>query len=180
MEQAIKQIRVDLDGLFKITATLKPSREVALAKTHFEESKMSLGKVLAYLGAANPYPESKNPDSKVIEKTADTEERGFFFKDPTDHIGNVKSVRKDADDLSKKIADARFEFIDKPLSETERTEAPKEFMRKKLEAQDFFKESWMDVQKGMMWLGMELGRIKAEEDKAKLEAMPQSPGQNQE
>ncbi len=161
MDQQIKEIRIKLDGLFKISGTLKRSREVSLAITHFEEAKMSLGKVLGYLGAANPYPESKNPDSKVIERTADTEERGFYFKDPSDHIGNVKSVRKDADAIASEI-----ELIGLP------PEAGKS-------VGVFLTDSFLQTQKGMMWLGMELGRIKAEQDKEALANMPQSPGNPQ-
>lgn len=160
MEQTIKEIRVKIDGLFKITATLKPSREIALAKTHFEEAKMSLGKVLGYLGAANPYPESKNPENKVIEKTADTEDRNLYFQDPNNHIGNVKLVRKDADDIAKEIE----VILDQ--------EAPNGLHQR---IPLFFIDAFMQTHKGMMWLGMELGRIKSEEDKKALEDMPQSP-----
>lgn len=162
MQEQLKALRVEIDGLFKITSTIHPpSRETALAKTHFEEAKMALGKVLGYLGAANPYPESKNPESKVIEKTADTEERNFFFPDPTDRIGNVKKTRLDADEIGKKI---------EVLLDTE--------VEGKIHARVplFLCDAFLSLSKGMMWLGMELGRIKAEADKKALEEMGQTNG----
>lgn len=78
-----KQLRKDLDELLQ---KLKPnpapenhrsSRERSLAVTKIQEAVMWLGMDLRAMreegipGCENPYPESKNPDSPTIEKTAD-------------------------------------------------------------------------------------------------------------
>lgn len=55
----------------------RPSRERSLAITKIEEAIMWLGMDLKAISEANPgvcenpYPQSKNPDSPVVEKTAD-------------------------------------------------------------------------------------------------------------
>jgi len=65
MEQQIKQLRVELDGLTQLVKHLTPSREVSLTYTSLQLSKMWLGKVLKELGTPNPYPESKTPTKYV-------------------------------------------------------------------------------------------------------------------
>lgn len=147
MEEKIKEIRVQIDAAFQLTGMLRSSREVALAKTHFQEAKMSLGKVLGYIGAANPYPESKNPNSPVIEKTADT---AINTKLPhQDIVANIKAVRQLADTISHSL-----EILVLPADRSDK-------------CQLFYEDCFLQVNKGMMWLGMDLGRIRDEEEAAK-------------
>ena len=68
---AIKQLRKDGDELIQRVKQLEPCREVSLVITKLQEATMWLGMNLKRLGEANPYPESKNPDSQRIEPTAD-------------------------------------------------------------------------------------------------------------
>jgi len=146
MEQTIRKTRIQLDAVFVLTGKLTPSREVSLAKTHFETSKMMLGKVLGELGTANPYPESKNPESSKIEPTADTADRvEINFADGTDQIARVKLLRQDAEQLCKSIEDIINVTMEHPH---------------KWKLMDFLKSSYLECQKGMRWLGMELGRIR--------------------
>lgn len=42
-----------------------------LSQRDIESAIMRQGMCLKYTGAPNPYPESKNPDSPVVEPTAD-------------------------------------------------------------------------------------------------------------
>lgn len=42
-----------------------------LSQRHIEDGIMRLGMTLKHIGAPNPYPESKNPDSTAVEPTAD-------------------------------------------------------------------------------------------------------------
>lgn len=58
---------VDIDA----AAIVRSSRERALAITKIEEAIMWLGMDLKAQGTPNPYPNSKNPASPVIDPTAD-------------------------------------------------------------------------------------------------------------
>lgn len=66
-----KSARVELDGIIqKLRAGRKsPERSISIRK--IQEGIMWLGMDLKALNEENPYPESYNPDSKVIEPTAD-------------------------------------------------------------------------------------------------------------
>ena len=66
-----KQLRKDLDALLQKLQEADKSRERSLAITKIQEAIMWLGMDLKRLGTANPYPESKNPESLRIEPTAD-------------------------------------------------------------------------------------------------------------
>lgn len=146
--ETIKSIRTEIDSLSKLSSKLKPSREISLAKTSFDSSKMMLGKVLEEMGTENPYPESKNPNSPIIEKTADT---GSIqnLNTELDHIGNVKAIRLFADEVCNKIKGS-FTVHDLRTLQYVYTEA-----------------AFLDCSRGMMWLGMELGRIRDEEEATK-------------
>ncbi len=69
--KAIKQCRVDLDTALQKVHTLPPSREVSLSITNIQQGIMWLGMELRRIGTPNPYPESYNPDSTIIEPTTD-------------------------------------------------------------------------------------------------------------
>jgi len=57
---------------FKDVSGARPSRERSLAITKIQEAIMWLGMDLKAIGESpNPYPESYNPESPVIEPTAD-------------------------------------------------------------------------------------------------------------
>ena len=162
MEQIIKKIRQELDGLAKVTASLPPTREVSLAKTSFEISKMMLGKVLSEIGAANPYPESKNPGSQTIEPTADSI-TPFLLNPEHTHISHVKEIRQHADRLCNEMWDLITPSVPG-------TGIEKFFL--------FRGEAFIECQKAMMWLGMELGRIRDVENATAERAkdVPQSNG----
>lgn len=68
-----KQWRKELDEtLQKIKTSDRKSRERSLAVTKIQEAIMWLGMDLKDIGETlNPYPESYNPASPVIEPTAD-------------------------------------------------------------------------------------------------------------
>lgn len=149
METLIKKIRIEIDAIANLTTQLPSSREIALARTSFENAKMMLGKVLQYIEAANPYPESKNEKSPVIEPTADTNRIASFPKE-LDHIGKVKRLRFNADELCEKIWDLDSQQMIK-------------YRYAKILA--FREHAFIECNKGMMWLGMELGRIRESEEK---------------
>jgi hypothetical protein len=66
-----KQLRVELDGVLQKLKAAPGSRERALSITKLQESIMWLGMDLKELGAANPYPNSYNPNNAIVEPTAD-------------------------------------------------------------------------------------------------------------
>ncbi len=68
---AVKALRRDLDEQLQRIKSLTPSRETALAVTKIQECIMWLGIRLKAIGETDPYPESRNPDSPIIEPTAD-------------------------------------------------------------------------------------------------------------
>lgn len=68
---AVKALRRDLDGQLQRIKSLPPSRETSLAITKMQECIMWLGMRLKAIGEADPYPESRNPESPIVEPTAD-------------------------------------------------------------------------------------------------------------
>jgi hypothetical protein len=137
MIQEIKLLRVQLDELTKLTQQLDKSREVSLAITKLQESKMWLGKVLKEIGASNPYPDSKNPANEKIEPTADTAGVIQGFDMGYSHIQRVKYLRE------------KLEYLESKY----RILAPDNY-NKILEY--YLSESYKDLLMGGMWLGMEL------------------------
>lgn len=66
-----KQLRKDIDEVLQRVKHLESSRETSLVITKLQEATMWLGMNLKRLGEADPYPESRNPNSQRIEPTAD-------------------------------------------------------------------------------------------------------------
>lgn len=75
LDAILQEIRRDSDKDFTGERSpdhvVRSSRERSQAITKIQEGIMWLGMDLKALGAPNPYPESKNPESMVIEPTAD-------------------------------------------------------------------------------------------------------------
>jgi hypothetical protein len=67
-----KQLRKDTDEIIQRIKELPASAERTLAFRKLQEGVMWLGMDLKRLGEANPYPNSKNPETgTTIEPTAD-------------------------------------------------------------------------------------------------------------
>lgn len=67
----IKECRVELDKALQNVRNLDSCRESSIAITKIQEAIMWLGMDLKRIGNPNPYPESYNPESTVVEPTAD-------------------------------------------------------------------------------------------------------------
>lgn len=67
MIQEIKDFRVELDRFLTSVQYLKPSREVSLCYTYLQRSFAWLGETLKELGSANPYPNSMDPETDIID-----------------------------------------------------------------------------------------------------------------
>ena len=68
---AIKQLRKDIDEIIQRVKGLDICRETAIATTKLQEAVMWLGMDLKRLNEQDPYPHSKDPNSMIIEPTAD-------------------------------------------------------------------------------------------------------------
>lgn len=67
----VKKYRVEIDSLIQRLKADKSNAEETLAFRSLQEAKHWLGESLAILGAANPYPNSKDPSNSVVDPTAD-------------------------------------------------------------------------------------------------------------
>lgn len=68
---AVKQLRKEIDEIIQKVRDLQTCDETNLVITKLQEAIMWLGMNLKRLGQANPYPESKDPNSMTIHPTAD-------------------------------------------------------------------------------------------------------------
>lgn len=66
-----KELRVSIDIQIQKVKELPNSRERSLTITKLQEAVMWLGMDLKRLGAANPYPNSRNVTNTTIDPTAD-------------------------------------------------------------------------------------------------------------
>lgn len=70
LDEILQEMKDHADKLM-FDGDVEAIRNHRLSITHLEDVIMRQGMVLKALGTANPYPESKNPDSPVVEPTAD-------------------------------------------------------------------------------------------------------------
>lgn len=92
----IKSQRQRLDAILVNVKRIQPNRELAIVATSIQNASMRLGKALGKLNAPNPYPESYNPGSPIIEKHADLSEGNVELITPMeglDRTGFVKALR---------------------------------------------------------------------------------------
>jgi hypothetical protein len=160
--EEVKSSRVTIDGIFKLINTIGFSRELSLAITEAQRSKMWLGQALKAMDAPNPYPESKDPNSQVIAPTADvstvvdyttdqnTTIEGFPWLQ-SNHVSRVKFVRQQIDLAAAKLV-WNQEYND-GYAEWKKDEAIILAIR----------DARKHLTEAGMWLGMELGRIRDEE-----------------
>lgn len=146
MEQQIRNIRIELDELIQFTKELENSREIALAITSIELSKCWLGKCLQEIGTPNPYPESRNPENKIIAPTAEASKAGTIISiqgwENLDSITKIKSLR-----VLLNVTDSELRSIEPSKLSTKM-------------AQEFLFQSYLECIKAQMCLGMSLGAIR--------------------
>jgi len=148
----LKLIRVKIFALITILRTDSVlERELALAITSLQRSRMFLGKVIEELFPGNdPYPESINPESDVIEPRADAEQYTYPPIDPLmTRIGRIKLLRKYIEELVEDIKNHNLvapNFTDL-VSDNEL-------------AGVFYTTSLISLAEAKMWLGEELGNIR--------------------
>lgn len=111
MEKRIREIRVELQMLIEAEPQMINASTVKYwnhyrnyieqAKLKLTSSRMWLGKVLGELGTANPYPDSKNPESSAIEPTADVSDSQIIF--PSEAVPFIKTMRKRLEELETEL-----------------------------------------------------------------------------
>lgn len=142
MKDKIVIIRIILNSIEITLAPRKDSRELNLAFTHLQEGSMWLGKVLGTLGKDDPYPESSNPENKTIEKRADTADEPM--KIPLGRIEGVKAFRRGLKEVLESVDELRKSV-------------------KSTDTANYLLEAKLSIEMCVMWLGMELNRIKIEQ-----------------
>jgi len=142
----IKEYRVKLDKYAKVMSVMPKSREISVAITRADDSKMWLGQTLKRLEQDNPYPDSKNAANTKIAPTADVwDGNPIDFLRGVDHIQNVKRLRSEFSNIADEIEN--MEHLN-PFDKTFDSVTSHSVIK----AWDYMTES-------NMWLGMELGRI---------------------
>lgn len=136
------------NGIIKLQ---KQSREISLSKTSIQESVMFLGLVLGDLNEPTPYPESSNPDNKIIEDMADTSPSEYNFESE-DHILMVKELRKDMEEEVENMKQMYLDAFDSDVKPTNIHFFPSHLII-----------AVTSLEKAKMWLGMELNSIKNEQ-----------------
>lgn len=133
--EEVKALRLKIDTVINtINALPEKSRETSLAYTWAQDSKMMLGRVLKEMNQANPYPESRNPDSPVIEKMADHTNETLPIAAGADLIAIVKTLRAECEKIETELLPCVTNGV-------------------------YYRESWMSITRAQLWLGMELNRI---------------------
>lgn len=171
MKDFLNEKRVLLDSIVLLIATsaLTQSREMSLVKTNIQEGIMFMGLMKGALGDTNPYPESHNPTSQVIEPRAEKATEPYGYDPSLTETGLVKQLRAVLQDI---INDSEEEYGTAMLNiqdaSDEALEASEEVYEKlmqnalKLEfAHEQFKVS---ITKAKLWLGMQLNFLREKKE----------------
>jgi len=145
----IKDYRVAIDKAFKFMEEMPRSREISIAITSAQNSKMWLGQTLKTLDEPNPYPDSKDATNTKIAPTADVFD-GDIKKEleGIDNIRKIKIIRKSLSDVYEDMGVLINEALFDPSKESR-----KGVHHAQTKSYEYCIES-------VMWLGMELGRIR--------------------
>lgn len=155
--RTIRELRIGIDTCVNSIKLLAPSREVSLAHTNLQRSKMWLGQILRVSGEVNPYPESDNPSSSVIEKQAEHTEKTFSdgregWASVKDQTAKVKFFRSEIEILLMGMRGIEKQVLSKPTRDWYDE-------KEKRQAVLFFEQSHLALIEAKMWLGNELNNI---------------------
>lgn len=151
----IHEVRLFVDGYIQATKLMEGSREVSLCHTNLQRTKHWLGKCLGEIGTANPYPQSTDANSPVIEEQADRNTGDGMQARWTDYTQTAK-----AKDLRGLIAE---EIVDKLKGFMPHSEA---FAWTPYSAV-YFLQAILAAEEAKMWLGWELDRIREQDAEKK-------------
>ena len=151
--EKIKELRVEIDRYINSTQILNTSREVSLAHTNLQRSKMWLGRCLAELGSPTPYPQADNSKNDVIEKQAEHTLKDLSVELSSALSANVNGYRqttlvKEFRSIIQKTLD-NFTITIKPEGNVDLD---------KLNI--YLQQSQLALEEAKMWFGMELDSIR--------------------
>ncbi len=164
--ETIKSFRLRIDQFINSTSFLITSREVSLAHTNLQRSKMWLGKALGELKQPTPYPNSENPKNAVIEPQAEHTD-----SDLSEHWKTMVETSFESDkDLKKAYINGNFNPVHIARVKDFRGEIEttakgiKDFTRETnyvtSDYNGYLYQSRYALEEAKMWLGMELDRIR--------------------
>ncbi len=156
----IREQRLAIDKIYNSFGLIHSSAEITLAKRCVELSKMWFGEVLGIMNETNPYPESSNPENKVIEAQADHTENTFHRKF-IETESRLSCSLEDLPDLTKvsRVKSLREELVN--MFNSIEKQAP-DFVSSTGYMHQFFKKGAYKLIEAKMWLGRELNRIREE------------------
>lgn len=106
-EQILEQLtalRLELDEIFATLKINPRTKDTAHLAEHFSQNAfMWAGRAKGILGAANPYPQSSDPSSKVIEAAVDTFKGEIVIDQAEDETAFVKRMRKRLGECEKTV-----------------------------------------------------------------------------
>lgn len=151
--ETIVGFRLRIDTMINSTRHLKGSREVSLAHTNLQRAFAWLGKALGASGSTSPYKDSFNPESKVIEPTAEHTEDNLLsqWEAYPDQLARVKDFRAVLSEVKSDLS----KFIQVP-----------DGAEKGYWYFQYLTQSFLSLDEASIWLGWELARIKKEQDQA--------------
>lgn len=156
----ITTLRLEIDSFINSTRFIRQSREVSLAHTNLQRSKMWLGKAQGELGNPTPYTNSENPTNKVIEPQADHTENNLtkrWNEIEKTHTARVKDFRF----VCQETIDKFKKFFDNSESAGKRYD-------------QYLIQSLLALEEAKMWFGWELDRIRLELENAEKGNEPQT------
>jgi hypothetical protein len=132
-----------------IDSNLSKRAETTLAFRGAQIAFMWLGKAKGVLGGTNPYPESSNPDNKVIEPTDDFLSIPPFEESmiAEDEVVFLKHIRKQ---LEKSVRDIHNDLLIFPDNR---------------DYQLCIERAWVGANEAKMWLGWALAEVRNEKPK---------------
>ena len=107
MNDRLKEIRAALDARAIDIAALGKSRELALALTTCQQSRMLLGICLQQRGEVTPYPKADDPKSPEIAPPADAAPTDYAPQLPEGDVATVKEVRRRIGETIAALGDLR-------------------------------------------------------------------------
>lgn len=146
----IKAVRIQLSAILNLIKLLGTSREVSLAITNLQKSRMFLGQILKEISPeTNPYPDADNPGSLYVELPADVVDNNpLLTLRVNSQVKNIKTVRLLIEEEITKIKALRndeYIILLNSLKGNNHIEAAESFI--------FAQFSLIEAK---MWLGMEL------------------------
>lgn len=147
MVQEIKIYRAKLDALIQLADELPSTSEINTVVTRLNESKMELGRVLQELGSTSPYRHSKNPSNELLIDLSEPDGMPAYDSVSVSMVRKIKAFRHRIDSMEHDLKNLHYNNV-----------------HNNIWVEEHFKDAIKYLIQAGMWLGMELARIKKEQD----------------